>query len=156
MVLGNACGFGSRGYPAVAVFADVARVVRQRLRLLSLDCNLVGLRVALAGVAHGVRAGRECSVEIELGLGSALYASGYGTGCEFVVDVVPGVLNQGWRGGGVVHPEAVAGRPIEVEPRAVIVGGRSALGLCIAYHESCHALRAPFVRLRRFVARAAT
>ena len=156
MVLGNACGFGGCGYTAVAVFADVARVVRQRLRLLRLDCNLVGLRVALAGVAQGIACGGVAALKPELRLGSALHASGYGTGCEFVVDVVPGVLNQGWRGGGVVHPEAVAGRPIEVQPRAVIVGGRPALGLCIAYHEGRHALRAPFVRLRRFVARAAT
>ena len=119
MVLVATCGFGGCGYTEIAVFPDMAGVVRDGLRLVCLDRHFVCYSI-LAGVAHGVRAGSESSVKPEIGFRGALNGRGV---CrivfEFRSNIVAGVLYQR----SVVHPQAVAGGPIEVQARAVVVGG---------------------------------
>lgn len=119
MVLVATCGFGGCGYTEIAVFPDMAGVVRDGLRLVCFDRHFVCYSI-LAGVAHGVRAGGESSVKPEIGLRSALNGRGV---CRIVFElrsnIVAGVLYQR----PVVHPQAVAGGPIEVQARAVVVAG---------------------------------
>ena len=138
---------------AVAVSADVCAVVGGRLLLFSLDGHLVSRCIAVPGITHGIGRGGKDTVEIEAGCG--LLAGGGGDG-RTVADL------QGR--GSIVHPEAVARRPVELHGRSGVFAG-CARGRCrlgaygiLCHGKSGHVLRAGLhgtVLLRRIVTGAA-
>jgi hypothetical protein len=123
---------GGHGRAAVAAFAEVAGVVGNGLQLLGLDGYLVAGGAVLARVAHRVGGVGVGAVEPKLGLVGALHATRHGAGGEFLGDVVFGVLLQGGTLGIVLHPEAVALGPVEVEARTVVLGS-GAGGWCVVF-----------------------
>ena len=123
---------GGHSRAAVAAFAEVAGVVGNGLQLLGLDGYLVAGGAVLARVAHGVGGVGVGAVEPKLGLVGALHATRHGAGGEFLGDVVFGVLLQGGALGIVLHPEAVALGPVEVEPGTVVLGS-GAGGWCVVF-----------------------